>query len=70
MLKRAHKGTSHKMSPKHLDRFVLEFADCHNTREQYSADQFVTMRDGMDNKRLRYKDLVKGNGLASGARSA
>ena len=26
MLKRAHKGTFHKLSPKHLDRYVREFA--------------------------------------------
>ena len=26
MLKRAHKGIYHKMSPKHLDRYVQEFA--------------------------------------------
>ena len=26
MLKRAHKGTFHKISPKHLDRYVTEFA--------------------------------------------
>ncbi len=26
MLKRAHKGTFHKLSPKHLDRYVQELA--------------------------------------------
>ena len=26
MLKRAHDGTFHKMSPKHLQRYVSEFA--------------------------------------------
>ena len=30
MLKRAHKGTFHKLSPKHLDRYVQEFAGRHN----------------------------------------
>ena len=30
MLKRAHKGTFHKLSPKHLQRYVNEFAGKHN----------------------------------------
>ena len=30
MLKRAHKGTYHKFSVKHLDRYVIEFAGRHN----------------------------------------
>ena len=33
MLKRAHKGTFHKMSPKHLGRYVQEFAGRHNIRD-------------------------------------
>ena len=65
MLKRACKGTLHKMSPKHLDRYMQEFAGRHNMRDQNTTDQPAIMRDGMDHKRLRYKDLVKGNGLES-----
>ena len=30
MLKRAHKGTFHKISPKHMQRYVSEFAGKHN----------------------------------------
>ena len=70
MLKRAHKGTFHKMSPKHLDRYVQEFAGRHNMRERNTEDQLVAMRDGMDGKRLKYKTLIKSNGLDSGARTA
>ena len=33
MLKRAHKRIYHKMSPKHLDRYVQEFAGRHNIRD-------------------------------------
>lgn len=33
ILKRAHKGTFHKMSPKHLQRYVNEFSGKHNIRE-------------------------------------
>ena len=32
MLKRSHKGTFHKMSPKHLQRYVDEFVGRHNLR--------------------------------------
>ena len=69
MLKRAHKGTFHKMSPKHLDRYVTEFAGKHNLRESDTEDQLVTVAQRMDGKRLRYKDLIAPNGLDSGARS-
>ena len=34
MLKRAHKGTFHKISPKHLQRYVSEFAGKHNTSQE------------------------------------
>ena len=33
-LKRAHKGVFHKMSPKHLQRYVTEFAGKHNVRDE------------------------------------
>ncbi len=58
MVKRAHKGTFHKLSPKHLDRYVQEFAGRHNMREQDTAEQIATFRSGMDQKRLRYADLI------------
>lgn len=69
MLKRAHKGTFHKLSPKHLDRYVQEFAGRHNIREQDTVEQMAAVRSGMDGKRLRYRELVSDNGLSSGARA-
>ena len=69
MLKRAHKGTFHKLSPKHLDLYVQEFAGKHNLREQDTIDQLAALSDGMDGKRLRYRTLITDNGLSSGARS-
>ncbi len=33
MFKRAEKGTFHKISPKHLNRYVQEFAGKHNLRD-------------------------------------
>ena len=59
MLKRAHKGTFHKISPKHLDRYVQEFAGRHNVRESDTIDQMSAMVEGMERKRLRYKDLIR-----------
>ena len=70
MLKRAHKGTFHKLSPKHLDRYVQEFSGRHNVRELDTIDQMKSLRNGMDGKRLTYKALIKDNGLSSGARAA
>ena len=42
MSKRAHKETLHKISPKHLDRYVKEFAGKHKLRE---LDTLAQMRD-------------------------
>ena len=69
MLKRAHKSTFHKLSPKHLDRCVQEFASRHNARDLDSIDQMAETAAGMEGKRLRYRDLVAPNRLPSGARS-
>ena len=69
MLKRAHKGTFHKLSPKHLDRYVQEFAGKHNLRRSDTEDQMRTFVGRMDGKRLRYSELIAPNGLPSGARS-
>ncbi len=69
MLKRSHTGTFHKIRPKHLDRYVQEFAGRHNVREQDTADQLSEIALGMEGKRLKYKALIKDNGLPSGARA-
>ena len=58
MLKRGYAGTFHKMSPKHLQRYVNEFAGRHNIRELDTLDQMGTVVRGMDLKRLPYKELV------------
>ena len=66
---KAHTGTFHKLSPKHLDRYVQEFAGRHNLRESDTLDQmrtiFVRMRSGT----LSYLRLIADNGLPSEARS-
>ena len=58
MLKRAHKGTFHKMSAKHLQRYVDEFVARHNIRELDTLDQMVAVASQMEGAQLRYKDLV------------
>ena len=70
MLKRGYVGTYHKMSPKHLDRYVTEFEGRHNIREQDTVAQMGAVVEGMGGKRLRYRELIDENGLDSGARGA
>ena len=69
MLKRAHSGTFHKMSAKHLDRYVTEFATKHNIRDEDTLDQMAGIARAMAGKRIKYQDLIADNGLASGARA-
>ena len=64
-LKRAHFCTFHKLSPKHLQRYVDEFAGRHNVRSQDTTAQIESIRRGMEGERLTYKDLIAGNGLDS-----
>lgn len=58
MLKRAHMGTFHRLSPRHLHRYVGELVGRHNTRELDTLDQMGDLFRSMDGERLRYKDLV------------
>ena len=58
MIKRAHKGTNHKFSKKHLNRYVLEFAGRHNIRELNTIDQMVSLVMDMVSNRVRYIDLI------------
>ena len=58
MFKRGYMGTYHKMSFKHLDRYVGEFAGRHNIRPFHTEAQMEIMAMGFDGKRLRYKDLI------------
>ena len=58
MLKRAHKGVYHKISPKHLQRYVDEFAGRHGVRELDTTTQMHNIVAGMVGKKLRYTDLA------------
>ena len=58
MLKRGYHGVYHRMSEKHLQRYVNEFAGRHNMREMDTIDQMRHVVAGMIGKRLMYKELV------------
>ena len=58
MFKRGYYGTYHRLSPKHLDRYVTEFVGRGNMRGLDTIDQMGALAQGMIGKRLRYQDLV------------
>ena len=58
MFKRGYYGTYHRMSPKHLDRYVTEFSGRHNARSRDTAEQMQQIARGLVGKRLRYDDLI------------
>lgn len=58
MLKRAYKGTFHHLSPKHLQRYVNEFAGRHNIREMDTAVQMAFVARRLMGKRLPYAKLI------------
>ena len=60
MLKRGYHGTYHKMSAKHLDRYVNEFAGRHNARSGDTVDQMAGIARGFAGRRLMYRDLIAG----------
>ncbi len=68
-LRRAYKGVYHKISPKHLGRYVADFAARHGIRGLDTLDQMGDLASGMAGKRLTYRTLIADNGLASGARA-
>ena len=70
MLKRGYQGTYHKMSPKHLERYINEFSGRHNVREADTIDQMEVAFTHMIGKHLAYRTLIADNGMDSGARSA
>jgi len=58
MLKRGYHGTFHKISVKHLHRYVNEFSGRHNIRPNDTIDQMKWIAHKMDGKQLPYKKLV------------
>lgn len=58
MFKRGFVGTYHRMSPKHLHRYIREFEGRQNFRELDTIDQMTLVVIGMIGRRLTYKSLV------------
>ena len=58
MLKRGYIGTYHRMSVKHVHRYVTEFAGRHNDRDCDTETQLVRMVRASEDRRLTYKDLT------------
>ena len=58
MLKRGYYGTYHRMSAKHLSRYVSEFAGRHNDRQMDTLAQMESTARGIVGKRLTYAELV------------
>ena len=51
-------GVYHRMSEKHLHRYIAEFAGRHNVRPLDTSDQMASVVRGADGKRLKYADLI------------
>ncbi|MDD9994143.1 MAG: IS1595 family transposase [Dehalococcoidia bacterium] len=58
MLKRGYMGTYHKMSVKHLHRYVNEFAGRANYRHHDTIVQMSILALAMVGKRMRWQDLT------------
>ena len=58
MLKRAHCGTFHHISEKHLHRYVLEFAARHNMRPRDTAAIMADLAARMAGKRPACRELI------------
>ena len=54
-LKRAHMGTFHKISPKHLQRYIKEFTGRHDISSVNTLDQMGVLAYCMIGERLKYE---------------
>ena len=58
ILKRGYHGTFHHISPKHLHRYVNEFAGRHSLRPQDTERMMQEIYAALIGKRLMYKELI------------
>ena len=58
LLKRGYHGTYHKMSKKHLARYVAEFSGRHNLRPLDTISQMELLAKGFNGKQLPWKTLT------------
>ena len=59
-LKRGFYSVYHKISPKHLQKYVDEFSARQNVHQLDTMVQIDSMNRGLSGKRLRYEELVDG----------
>lgn len=69
VFKRARTGTFHKMSSKHPNHYVQEFAGKHNIRESKTLDQMCSVAFSLTGRTLPCRWPIADDGLSSGARS-
>ena len=69
-LKRAHKGTYHKLSAKHLQRYMNEFLSQHDDRCAGTIEIIQHPAQGMDGNQVPFNKRIAQNGLPNGARSS
>ena len=55
----------HRLSPKHLQRYVDEFAGRHHIRDRDTIDQMNAIVAGLVGKRLMYRDLIRPTGRSA-----
>ena len=67
LLKRGYYGTYHRMSPKHLQRYVNEFVGRHNVRGLDTVEQMEQTAQGLFGKEITYKALTRKTELDSTA---
>ncbi|MDE2664556.1 MAG: IS1595 family transposase [Acidobacteriota bacterium] len=59
LLKRGYYGTYHKMSPRHVGRYIREFEGRHNVRGLDTIEQMRIVARRLEGRRLRYRDLTR-----------
>lgn len=60
LLKRGYYGVYHYMSPKHLNRYINEFSNRHNTADFSTMEFIESTVDRMAGRRITYKELTHG----------
>ena len=58
LLRRGYHGVYHKMSVKHLQKYIDEFSNRTNVRQLDTIDQINATISGLAGKRLKYKELT------------
>ena len=59
ILKRGFHGVYHQVSPKHLQRYLDEYAYRYNSRKETSVDKFAVAISSVIKARITYQNLIK-----------